>query len=72
MLEVYIGYTMGVVKVSGFINQKKLCYDMELYHMISSFPKLTLVMVGISNVCQVIEVNTVIIPRVLQLLQLEC
>ena len=36
---------------------------MELYHLIHSFIKLTLVMAGASNVCQVIVVDVVIILK---------
>ena len=36
---------------------------MEVYHLIHSFPMLTIVMVGLGNVSQVIEVDDVIIQR---------
>ena len=55
--------TPWVVEASGYINKRKgflKTYDMELYHLICSFPNLTLVKVAIDNVCQVIEVDDII------------
>ena len=54
------------IRVSGFIYLREkfllfLTYVMELYHLMHFFPKLALVMDGLNNVCQEIEVNDVII-----------
>ena len=67
MLGVIISYVIGGIKVSGFVYLREkifLTYNMELYHLIHSFPKLKFVMVCLSNVCCIMEVDDVIIQRV--------
>ena len=54
MMGIYIGYMIGVIKVSGFVNlreRKIKTHNMELYNLIHSFSMLTLVMIALSNVC---------------------
>ena len=50
-----------VTEVSSFINKRKGICNMELYHLISSFPQLTFIIVGIDIVCWVVKVGYVIV-----------